>query len=247
MVEEAKKYAAYVAVDDYITQPKMVVGIGSGSTIVYALERIRYKVEKEGLELVCIPSSFQSKELIVKEGLRAGDLMCYPEIDITIDGADEVNEHLDLIKGGGGCHLQEKIVAYNAKKFIVIADYRKRSTILGEKWKRGIPLEVIPLAFSPIIKLLEREFHAKATLRMDTNKAGPVITDNGNVILDAEFGLIPEPRILNSRLLEIPGLLETGLFIGMADCAFFGQEDGSVIVLDKVPTKTSLRRPQNFK
>merc|ERR1719403_444623 len=104
----------------------MVVGIGSGSTVVFAVEAVALGV-KNGMykDLVCVPTSFQARQLILQNGLRLGDIDAYPEIDVAIDGADEVDEALNCIKGGGGCHLQEKVVAFNAKKFVVVADYRK--------------------------------------------------------------------------------------------------------------------------
>jgi ribose 5-phosphate isomerase A len=142
IIEQSKKIAAYTAVDEFI-KDNMVVGIGSGSTITYAIQRLEERTKTEGLKVICIPSSFQSSHLILKSSLTIGDLERYPQIDVTIDGADEVDEHLNLMKGGGGCQTQEKIVAFNAKVYVIIADYRKQSKILGEKWKNGVPIEVI--------------------------------------------------------------------------------------------------------
>lgn len=225
-IEEAKKKAAIAAVDEFI-QDNMIVGIGSGSTVVYAVERIAERVKKENLKLVCIPTSFQSTQLIVEHGLILGDLSRYPEIDVDIDGADEVDSRLNLIKGGGGCQTQEKIVASASKKLVIIADYRKDSNILGEQWKKGIPLEVIPLGYVPVMKKIEK-LGGKPVLRMAKMKAGPVVSDNGNFIIDADFGLIEQPEILEQKLKTIPGIVETGLFINMAVKAFFGQENGTI-------------------
>lgn len=225
-IEEAKKKAAYAAVDEFI-RDNMIIGIGSGSTVVYAVERIAERVKKENLKLVCIPTSFQSTQLIVEHGLILGDLSRYPEIDVDIDGADEVDERLNLIKGGGACQTQEKIVAAASKKLVIIADYRKDSKILGEQWKKGIPLEVIPLGYVPVMKKIEK-MGGKPELRMAKMKAGPVVSDNGNFIIDADFGLIEQPETLEPKLKAILGIVETGLFISMAVKAFFGQEDGSV-------------------
>ena len=145
------------------------MGVGSGSTsnlpvtylfdldilfflpsfqVVYAIERLAEKVKKEKLNIKFIPTSFQSRQLLIKNNLQLGDLELLEErIDVTIDGADEVDSQLNCIKGGGGCHLQEKIIAYAAKKFVVIADGRKKSVHFGENWKNGIPIEVLPLAY----------------------------------------------------------------------------------------------------
>lgn len=116
----------------------MVLGIGSGSTVVYAVDRIIERVQKEGLKLSCIPSSFQAQQLIEAGKLNLEYLNRLPEIDVCIDGADEVDDQLNLIKGGGGCHVGEKIIACAAKKLVIIADYRKESHLLGQQWKKGM-------------------------------------------------------------------------------------------------------------
>lgn len=132
-VEEAKKLAAYQAVDDYI-KTGYIVGIGSGSTVVYAVERLAQRVQAEKLTVSCVPTSFQARQLVVQHKLTLTDLDVSPELDVCIDGADEVDSNLTLIKGGGGCLLQEKIVASCAKKLIIIADYTKNSCNLGEQF-----------------------------------------------------------------------------------------------------------------
>ena len=222
-VEDAKKAAAFQAVDENLKNHK-IIGIGSGSTVVYAVKRI---ADWERKDLICIPSSFQATQLIVSNGLTLGSLDQYPEVEITFDGADEIDDDLNLIKGGGGCQVQEKILAYNSKKVIILADFNKDSKVLGEKWKKGIPIEVIPGAYVPIMKKIE-DMKGTPTLRMGVNKAGPVITDNGNLIIDADFGLIKSPLNLELELIRIPGVVETGLFIDIADACYIGMEDGSV-------------------
>ncbi|MHA1341343.1 MAG: ribose 5-phosphate isomerase A [Promethearchaeota archaeon] len=229
-IEEAKKKAGYSAVDDFI-KDGMVVGIGSGSTVVYAVERIVERVKKENLKLVCIPTSFQSYQLITLNNLTLGSLDNYPEIDVDIDGADEIDKDLNLIKGGGGCHVQEKIIASNSKKMVVIADYRKDSSKLGEKWKKGVPVEVIPLAYIPIMKKLEK-IGGKPVLRMAKSKAGPCVSDNGNFIIDVDFGVIENPIDLNFKIKKIPGVVDTGFFINTQDAnivmAYIGLENGDI-------------------
>ncbi|XP_014236257.1 ribose-5-phosphate isomerase [Trichogramma pretiosum] len=227
-VEASKKIAAYRAVNEYV-KDNTVIGIGSGSTIVYAVHRLAKRVQDENLDVVCVPTSFQARQLIVEHNLKLGDLDIYPELDCAIDGADEVDNDLNLIKGGGGCLLQEKIVASCAKNLVIVADYTKNSKKLGEQYKKGVPIEVVPMAYVPVMKKIENHFGGSVTLRMAMKKAGPVVTDNGNFILDWQF---PDKNIdwpaVNQQLLLIPGLIETGLFINMAKKVFFGMLDGSV-------------------
>jgi ribose 5-phosphate isomerase A len=185
----AKRAAARQAVDENI-KTNQVVGIGSGSTIIYAVERLAERVKTELLDVVCVPTSFQATQLITSNSLVLSDLNRHPEVDVAIDGADEVDTQLNCIKGGGGCHTQEKLVAANAKMFIVIADnrccqlslcilclnctlcscIRKDSKSLGEKWTKGIPVEVIPFAYASVMRKIEA-LGLKPTLRMATQKA----------------------------------------------------------------------------
>ncbi|XP_026007402.1 ribose-5-phosphate isomerase isoform X3 [Astatotilapia calliptera] len=192
MAEEAKKLAAYAAVDNHI----------------------------------------QARQLILQHGLTLSDLDRHPELDVAIDGADEVDKDLTLIKGGGGCLTQEKIVASCAKHFVVIADYRKDSKALGQQWKKGVPVEVIPMAHVPVSRTIAKRFGGEANLRMAVSKAGPVVTDNSNFILDWKFEHAQNWKEVNTAIKMIPGVVETGLFVGMAERAYFGMEDGSVQVRD---------------
>jgi ribose 5-phosphate isomerase A len=225
-IELGKKIAAERAVEENVKE-NMVLGIGSGSTVVHAVK----KIAEMKLNPLCIPTSFQSCQLIIENGLKLVSLSQYPEIDLDIDGADELDKDLNLIKGGGGCLVQEKIIASNSKKFIIIADYRKQSTILGENWKKGVPVEIIPLAQVPLIKKL-KDLGGKAKLRMAEAKAGPVITDNGNLIIDVDFGIINNPLELNNLIRAIPGVVETGFFLGMASKAYIGQKDGNILIIE---------------
>jgi len=230
LVELGKKNAAFKAVEDNVKQ-NMILGIGSGSTVVYAVKAITEINKNNKLNLKCIPTSFQSHQLIVENGLTLVTLDQYPEIDLDIDGADEIDKSLNLIKGGGGCLVQEKIIASSSKKLVVIADYTKRSEVLGENWRNGVPIEVIPLAYVPIMKRLEK-LGGKPVLRMAKAKAGPVVSDNGNFIIDVDFGKIENPSDLNIELLQIPGVVDSGLFLGMASKAYIGLKDGKVEILD---------------
>lgn len=226
LIELGKKNAAFRAVEENVKK-NMILGIGSGSTVVYAVKKIAEINQNNNLNLKCIPTSFQSHQLILENGLTLVSLDQYPEIDLDIDGADEIDKSLNLIKGGGGCLVQEKIIASAAKKLVIIADYTKKSEILGENWHKGVPIEVIPLALVPIIMKFEK-LGGKPVLRMAKAKAGPVVSDNGNFIIDVDFGRIENPLDLNLMILQIPGVVDTGLFLGMAQTAYIGQKDGTV-------------------
>eukprot|EP00071_Canis_lupus_P050778 XP_532963.4 ribose-5-phosphate isomerase [Canis lupus familiaris] len=217
----------------FFWQNNQVLGIGSGSTIVHAVQRIAERVKQENLNLVCIPTSFQARQLILQYGLTLSDLDRHPEIDLAIDGADEVDADLNLIKGGGGCLTQEKIVAGYASRFIVIADFRKDSKNLGDQWHKGIPIEVIPMAYVPVSRAVTQKFGGVIELRMAINKAGPVVTDNGNFILDWKFDRVHKWSEVNTAIKMIPGVVDTGLFINMAERVYFGMQDGSVNMREK--------------
>ena len=208
----------------------MILGIGSGSTVVYAVHKIAELNKQNQLDLKCIPTSFQSYQLIVENGLKLTSLDQYPEIDLDIDGADEIDEELNLIKGGGGCLVQDKIIASNSKKVVIIADFRKQSKKLGQNWMKGVPIEVIPMAWVPVMKKLEN-LGGTPKLRMAVSKAGPLVTDNGNFIIDVDFGIIDNPVVLDNKMRAIPGVVETGLFIKMAAKAYIGQKNGDVMVI----------------
>ncbi|KAG2199034.1 hypothetical protein INT46_010274 [Mucor plumbeus] len=234
LIENGKRLAAYRAVDEHISPENQVVGIGSGSTVVYVIERILQKPELKNITY--IPTSFQSKQLILDNGLKLGSIEQNDVIDVTIDGADEVDNQLNAIKGGGACQFQEKLVAEAAKKFILVADYRKESKILGTQWNQGVPVEVVPLCYKTVMKKIENGLSLKpknVNLRMAVKKAGPVVTDNGNFVVDADFGQLEDPASLLKEIKLLTGVYEVGLFCQMAVMAYFGEQDGSVNVLKK--------------
>ncbi len=231
LIEKCKREAAKLAVKENIRN-NMKIGIGSGSTIVFAVRELAKIVKGNNWDVICIPSSYQAEQLIIENGLTLGTLNQNPELDIDLDGADEIDEKLNLIKGGGGCLVQEKILASYSKKLIIIADFRKKSKYLGEKWKKGVPIEIFPGACIPIMKEIEK-FNGVPNLRMAVAKMGPVVTDNSNFIIDADFSIIKDPKDLNKKLLSISGIVDTGLFINMTSIAYIGQEDGSVQKLEK--------------
>jgi ribose 5-phosphate isomerase A len=220
--DQEKQIAARAAVE--LIEAGAVVGLGSGSTAAHA---VRFLVERvrEGLKIVGIPTSQQTKHLAEQLGIPLGTLDEYPQIDIDIDGADEIDPQLNLIKGGGGAFLREKIIASVSRRFIVIADSAKQVKRLG---KFPLPVEVVPFAQSLIKPQLEA-LGAKVALRSYAY-GNPYVTDEGHHILDCSFGEIPDPPVLAEKLCHIPGVIEHGLFIGMAELAFIGK-DGKVVEL----------------
>lgn len=225
------------------SQSDCTIGIGSGSTMTYVLSRIVERCREKSLSVKCVPTSFQSKQLIYDYKLPVTELDYHHELDVTIDGADEVSEHLVAIKGGGACLAQEKVVAAAAKKFVVVADYRKDSKKLGDNWKKGIPIEVLPMACNVVRHKLSGIFNIPIDdlkVRIGKEKAGPVITDNGNMVIDWKF--IPDTsfshtvagwKSLARNIKLIPGVVETGIFADMIEEAYFGMPDGTVTVREK--------------
>jgi len=215
--EEAKRKAALEAVKRI--NDGFIVGLGSGSTIAYAFQEIGKRIKNEGLQIYGVPTSYQAFMLATKYGISVTTLDEHPKLDLVIDGADQIDKNLNLIKGMGGALLREKIVATVAKQFIIVADESKMTNSLGKNQR--VPIEVLPFAFATVMSKI-REMKGKPFLREGTDKVGPIITDNGNFIIDVDFGSIKNPKELEYKLKSIPGIIETGLFIGMADIAYIG-------------------------
>jgi ribose 5-phosphate isomerase A len=230
-IDSAKKAAAMLAVEENVKKD-MILGIGSGSTIIYVVEKISDFLNIKKSSIICIPTSYQSQELIIKNGLTIGTLDQYPDINLAIDGADEIDSELNLIKGGGGCLVQERIVAASAQKLVIVADWTKKSSVLGEKWLKGVPIEIIPQAQRFLNKKF-RELGGQPKLRQSNAKLGPLITDNGNFIIDVNFGKITSPKELHSQLVELPGVVDTGIFVNMTSKAYIGQVDKKVEIFQK--------------
>lgn len=233
VIEASKRLAAWTAVDQHVKPEHRVIGIGSGSTVPYVVERIVKQGAEANKNRVFIPTGFQSKELIVSSGLNLGDVDQYPTIDVTLDGADEVDHDLNCIKGGGACHLREKVLAEAANTFILVADYRKNVEYLGTNFRSGVPIEVVPFAYAKVLQNLHHILGSpKASLRMAVAKAGPVVSDNGNFIIDAPFERekMLNPYTIMTQIKMLTGVVEVGLFCHMAQAAYFGNEDGSVTI-----------------
>ena len=225
--EDAKRRVALEAVKH--VEDCFVVGLGSGSTAAYVIEEIGRLIQQDDLNVVGVPSSSQAFLLAVRYGVPVVTLDEYPVIDLDIDGADEVDHQLNMIKGGGGALTREKIVASAAKQVVIVADETKLVDTLGSTFK--VPVEVLPFALAPTTAALEK-LGGKPFLRESKGKVGAVVTDNGNYIVDVDFGPISDVEPLNRRLKLIPGVVETGLFIGLADRVYLGKKDG-VVELEK--------------
>ena len=206
----------------------MVLGLGSGSTAALMIQALGAKLRRGELnDIVGVTTSFQGEVLAAELGIPLKSLNAIDRIDLAIDGADEVDPSFQLIKGGGACHVQEKLVARRADRFVVVVD----STKLVDTLNLGflLPVEVLPGAWRQVQGQL-KEMGADAQLRMAVRKAGPVVTDQGNVVLDAKFaGGITNPVALEKEINNLPGVLENGLFVDITDQVLVGD------VVDGVP------------
>jgi len=220
--EEAKKRVALQAVKH--VKNGFVLGLGSGSTAAYMIQEIGRMVREDSLRVLAVPSSSQAMLLAASSGVPVTTLDEYPVLDLVIDGTDEVDKNFDMIKGGGGALTREKIVASSAKQVIIVADETKLVEKLG---MFKVPVEVLPFGLAKATSSIKK-LGGTPILREAKRKAGPVVTDNGNYIVDADFGLIDDSEELNKQLKLIPGVIETGLFIGLADIVYLGKKDGIV-------------------
>ena len=225
--DRAKEVVARRAVDELV-RDGMVVGLGSGSTAALAVRRLGERVREEGLDVLCVPTSYQIAFLATQVGLKLTSLNEHPEPDVAIDGADQVDGELNLIKGGGAALTCEKIVDFAARELAIIVDESKLARRLGENGV-PVPIEVLPVALELVRRHLRRLGATEARLReAGRGKVGPVVTDNGNLIIDAYFGPISDPGALEASIKELPGVVEVGLFVGMTDVLYVGARDGSV-------------------
>ena len=211
-VDALKRAAAEAAASRVVSG--MVVGLGTGSTAIHAVPALARRLRSGELQDIrAVATSYQSTMLARELGIRLVDLEEIERIDIAIDGADEVAPDLTLIKGGGGAQTREKIIAALAVDFTVVVDEAKLVDRLGSS--RAVPVEVLPFAVAPVSRAIQR-LGGQPELRMAVKKAGPVVTDQGNLLLDVRFTEIPDPARLERDLKMIPGTLENGLFVGLA-------------------------------
>lgn len=202
----------------------MIVGLGTGSTVYYTIKKLGELV-KDGLSIKGIPTSKQTEHLAKELGIPLTNFKEVESIDVTIDGADEVNKELELIKGGGGALLREKIIAKASKTFIVVADSSKMVEKFGVF---PLPIEVVPFGFEMTERQI-RETGIEPKIRL--NGSTPFITDNGNYIFDCNITTKIQPDILASKLNNIPGVVENGLFIGMNDMVITLDREKKIVIL----------------
>ena len=228
---QMKKAVAQAAVDQI--QDGMILGLGSGSTAALMIEALAIKIKSgEIKDVVGVTTSFQGEVLASELGIPLKSLSSVSEIDLAIDGADEVDPKFQLIKGGGACHVQEKLVAALAKKFIVVVDSTKLVEKLNLDFK--LPVEVLPSAWKHVQKTLIN-LGGEGNLRMAQKKAGPIVTDQGNLILDLTFrNGIDQPELLESQINNIPGVLENGLFVNLTDEVLVGKVESDVVGVESL-------------
>ena len=230
---QMKQAVAQAAVEQF--RDGMIVGLGSGSTAALMIKGLGQRLASGQLkDIVGVTTSFQGEVLAAELGIPLRSLNAVDRIDLAIDGADEVDPAFQLIKGGGACHVQEKLVAARAERFVVVVD----STKLVDRLNMGflLPVEVLPGAWRQIQQQLSA-MGGTAELRMANRKAGPIVTDQGNLVLDVRFdGGIADPVDLERSVNNIPGVLENGLFVNLADEVLVGEvnnDAASVRRLDK--------------
>lgn len=204
----AKRAAGYMAADR--VKDGMVIGLGTGSTVYFALERLSCRI-REGLQVSGVPTSYQTARRAHEYGIPLTTLDEYPVLDLAVDGADQVDMRFSLIKGRGAALTREKCVAAAALSFVVIIDTQKLVSSLSAP----VPVEVIPFAIRPVMAQLET-LGCSTALREGVKKDGPVITDNGNFVVDCSFSSLGHPGELERSIKLIPGVVESGLFCGFA-------------------------------
>lgn len=220
MLLDAKEAAARAAV--IYVQDGMTLGIGTGSTAAFAIQALGERVQREGLRIKAVPTSVQSKEIAVGLGIPLIDLSDIEQLDLTIDGADEVDPSMDLIKGGGGALLREKLVASASRELIIICDNSKIKSELGA---HPLPVAVVPFGHETTLRRL-RQHCDMVILRPAPDGNGPYITDDGCYIFDMHLDRIPDPTSLAKDLKQIVGVVEVGLFVGLTSRLVIGYPDG---------------------
>lgn len=215
--DQLKKQAALAAAQSI--KDGMKVGLGTGSTVYFAIEEVARRIREEGLQIQAVSTSFNTTLLCQKWGIPLLDLGSVHQLDLAIDGADEVTPERHLTKGRGAAHTLEKIVAKLAREFYVVADTSKKVQKLGEKMP--VPVEFLPSSLAGVERHLRELGAEKIVLRMaEKGKDGPVISDSGLFLADAYFGMIASPSDLEKEINAIPGVLDNGIFAGIATKAF---------------------------
>jgi len=207
--------AAALAVVDLLPTSG-VIGLGSGTTLAYAIEEVGKRVRAGRMSIVGVPTSYQARLLAYQYGIPIRDSMDVDHVDVTMDGADEVDPRGNLIKGGGGAHATEKLVAAASKRLIIIVDESKIVQELGHRF--AVPADVFPAGLAYAMRRF-RDLGGAPEVRSGKGKIGPVISDLGNIVVDIRFDGIPDPARLDAQLNAIPGVVAHGLFVGLASQA----------------------------
>jgi len=231
---DRKRRAAEYALE--LVEPGMTLGLGTGSTAAAFIEGLGARV-RDGLEITCVATSGATQAQAEGLGVPLADLDTLGELDLTVDGADEIGPSLDLVKGGGGALLREKIVAMASQRVVIVADDSKLVSKLGAF---ALPVEVEPFGAQFTLRMIEmvgREAGCTGAVRLREGPEGIFRTDGGHFIADCAFGAIPDPALLADMLAMIPGVIEHGLFIGIADAALIAGPDG-VRVIEADPSQT---------
>ena len=226
--EELKKMAGIHAAG-YVKNG-MKVGLGTGSTVKYTILELGRRIREDGLKISCVPTSISTEELSIEQGISLHELASLEGLDLVIDGADEFDENLTLIKGGGGALVREKIIAQASDKMIIVADDSKKVSKLG---KFPLPVEVIIFSWKETRRKISEITNidvSRINRRMKHKTDEPMITDNGNYILDLSLEEIDEPLKLESELIQLAGVLDCGLFCGIANTVVLANPEGIEII-----------------
>ncbi|WP_409299910.1 ribose-5-phosphate isomerase RpiA [Peribacillus sp. SCS-155] len=219
------KQMAGEAATQYIEEG-MTIGLGTGSTVYWTIKKLG-KLVSEGLDISAVPTSKHTEKLANENGIPLIPLSKVTKLDVTIDGADEVNPDLDLIKGGGGALLREKIIASNSRRLIIVVDETKCVSTLGHF---PLPVEIVQFGLEITIRQLQ-ELNCNPALRL--RNGDPFVTDNGNYIVDCKFDAIADPQELCKKINMIPGVIENGIFSKMADIVVVGRDHDAIDLLSR--------------
>jgi ribose 5-phosphate isomerase A len=220
MSEEKKEKEKAALSAASLIQDGMVIGLGTGSTAEFLIRRVGERIKEEKIKVFGIPTSLRTEMLAIECGIPVTSLSEHPYPDICIDGADQVDSALNVIKGGWGSHTREKIVSYAAKRLVICVGEEK----IAESLNRPVPVEVLPYAVKTVEEQV-RELSGVPVLRAEGNKGGYVITENGNLIIDVDFGVIKDPKGMSSALSSVVGSVEHGIFTNVSE-VHVGNENG---------------------
>ena len=214
MSEEIKRQERNRAAESAVSRVRdgMVIGLGTGSTAERVIRLLGDRVKAEGLKILGVPTSLRTEQLAVECGIPLTSLTAHPRLDLGIDGADQVDAHLNLIKGGWGSQTREKVVSYATQQLIICVDSAK----VVEHLHRPVPIEVLPYAVT-VVSQQVKELNGKLSVRLDGSRGGYFITEQGNLIIDADFGVIRDPEELNVKLSTVVGAVEHGIFTNAAE------------------------------